>query len=145
MTIQEIISSLQEGKELSIEGVPFTPSNTEEIRLSTGETLFFSYSQEGTMLSVDVANEECDLLEACDEEMDLEEEVQVYDGRDYEFSLEVEGRVVVEDELTDELMVRDYEAKNGRTLRTVEYHATGDICVYEGRTVSEDEIVEGAE
>ena len=145
MIIPDIISAVQEGKELSIEGVPFTPANTEEIRLSTGETIHFSFSQEGTMLSLDAVNEECHLLEACDEEIDTEEELQVYDGRDYEFSVEAEGRVVVDEELTDELMVRDYEAKNGRILRTVEYHATGDIYVYEGRTVSEDEIVEGAQ
>lgn len=142
MTMQEIISAILEGKELSVEGVPFSVGNIEEIKLSTGELMYFAYAESGALLSVDPTNEECYLLESCDEEIDLEEDLQVYNGHDYEFSTESEGRLVVEEELTDGVMMRDYEASSGRVLRAIEYQATGDMYAFEGKTVSEEEIVE---
>lgn len=142
MTMPEIISAIMEGKELSVEGVPFSVGNIEEIKLSTGELMYFAYAESGALLSIDPTNEECHLLESCDEEVDFEEDLQVYNGHDYEFSTESEGRIVVEDELTDGVMMRDYEASSGRILRAIEYQATGDMYVFEGKTVSEEEIVE---
>lgn len=142
MTITEIIQSIMDGKELSVEGVPFSVASIEEIKLSTGELMYCAYAESGALLSIDPSNEECYLLESCDEEIDAEEDLQVYNGHDYEFSTECEGRIVVEEELTDGILVRDYEASSGRVLRTIEYQATGDVYVFEGKTVSEDEIVE---
>lgn len=144
MTIQQLIDAVLEAKELSVEGVPFVVSSVEEIRLSTGDTMYFVYGESGALLSIDAENEECLLLENCDEEMELEDDEQVYDGRDYEFSTECEGRIKVEEELTDGVMMRDFEASNGRVLRGIEYLATGEVFFYEGKVVSEDEIAESA-
>jgi hypothetical protein len=106
--------------------------------------LYLAFAESGTLLSVDPTNEECYLLDRCDEEFSIAEDLQVFGGFDYEFSSEEEGRIMVDDDLTDGLLVRDYQASNGRVLRGIEYQATGDVYFFEGKVVSEDDISESA-
>lgn len=144
MTLSDLVHAISEGIDLTVEGVPLTFESVEEVKLPTGDMLYLAFAESGTLLSVDPSNEECYLLDRCDEDMDLSEDLQVFNGSDYEFSTEEEGRVMVDDDLADGLLIRDYQASNGRIIRGIEYQGTGDLYIFEGKAVSEDDIVESA-
>lgn len=144
MTLSELVQAISEGLDLTVEGVPLSFESVEEVKLSTDDMLYLAFAESGALLSVDPTNEECYLLDRCDEEMDLSEDLQVFNGSDYEFSTEEEGRVLVNDDFADGVTIRDYQASNGRIIRGIEYQGTGDLYIFEGNVVSEDDIVESA-
>lgn len=144
MQISTLINNLREGNDVSLGNTGFSPDQFDEIRLETGETVYVAEDKKGLILGVDPTSEEVYLFESVDEEVDVEEDMQVYDGEDFEFSLETSGNLLIEEEEGDAVTIRDYESSSGRLMRVIEYSVTGDIAVMVGRIVSEDEIQEAA-
>ena len=142
MNISEAIKQLQQDKPIVVAGKTFEPTSVEELRLETGETLYWVRDGADVWLSLDPSSEEVILFDQIEVEFDPNEDSQVHNGEDFEFSTEGEGKLTEEDEELDTIMFRDYEGPDSRILRLAEYVVNSEIIASIGQKVPEEELQE---
>lgn len=142
MQIKKALERLQNDKAILVKNFTFEPDTIDHALLDTGESVYWVRNETGRWLSVDVASEEVFLFEEVEEEIDIEEEVVVFQNRDFEFTYEGIGTLVDDDGVElESVHFKDYEG-DGDVLRVVASEVTGDQMVSIGRVVAESEISE---
>ena len=146
MNIKHLLK-LDLGTAISIFNEPFTYVGQAKIELDGGHTMRWLYDDDGRMISVAPQDEELILFREIENEEEPEEEVLLYQGKEYEFSyedagnvLETEGDSVTEEE--DRFMFSDYQAAGGEIIRLIENENTGESMAYLGKFVSDEDITE---
>ena len=142
MNIEKALQKFQDMESLIVGGTTFETEGIDEIRLETGESIYWVKDGGDVWLSLDPQSEEIILFTVIEDEIDYSGETVVYRGDDWEFEYESEAMIVEDGEETDEIMFRDFEGPNGRVLRVVENMVTGDISASVGEKVTEDDIQE---
>jgi|GEM_PF-596102 len=146
MKIEEILHHLKPGTELMIANRPFTYGGKATVELDGGDLRYWLFDADGNMLSVSPDDEELMLFEPVGEELEPEDDLVTYDGRDHEFSYDDAGRVAtVEGEADVEedarYKIADYEDDDGALVRLLTNEDTEDVYAYTGSVVVEDDIV----
>lgn len=140
MTIAEALSKLQEEQSIIVRDKTFEPLRLDEVVLESGEAVFWAHAKDGTWLSLDPDGEEVIQFEDIDEEVEPEDDIVVYGGRDFEFSYE--SKIT---QLTDDggavMMMREFEGP-AAIIRLIVDESTGDTTASYGRKVNEEELQE---
>lgn len=132
---------LTDGKAVIVRDKTFEPSGLDEVRLESGESVFWIRDGEGIWISIDTHSDEVILFHDIEEEFDPVQEAQMYMGDEYEFSSEVTAKVLDEDgEEVDSVVYRDFENGNGDMLKIMEFEVTGDVVAAVGAKVTEDDL-----
>jgi hypothetical protein len=143
MTISEVIQKFTEGEAITIGDKQFDPTSFDEIRLDSGEMLFFAEDeQQGVLLSMDEESDEVILFQKIEEEIEIEDDIVVYGGVDYELSLEGSGQVLLNGVESETITFQDFEAGNGGKFRVVQYEVTGETRMWAGDVIMEEDIKE---
>jgi len=141
MTIAEALKHIQEDKPIIISGKTFIPESWDEVKLDSGESVYWIRDGGDLWLSLDPDGEEAIIFNDIEEEMDASEDLVIYSGDDYEFSYGATGRIIIDEEASDEVSFREFEA-DGRILRVTEYAVTGDTNYSIGIKASEEDFQE---
>ncbi|NQV89304.1 MAG: DUF4178 domain-containing protein [Parcubacteria group bacterium] len=144
MKIKDLLS-LEVGESVSVFNEPFEYVGHAQIELDGGQKMRWMYGEDDRMLSVTPSDDELMLFEQIEDDLEPEDEMILYLGKEYEFSYEdagsvvgIEGDSVTEEE--DRFMFADYEAAGGLIVRLISNENTGESSVYFGRMVSEDDL-----
>lgn len=140
MTIAEALKKVQEEQSIVVRDKTFEPTRVDEIVLESGETVYWVRAKDGTWLSLDPEGEEVIQFEDIDEELEPEDEIVVYGGRDYEFSYESKVTLLTDDGGTM-MMMREFEGPSA-IIRLIEDESTGDTTASYGRKINEEELQE---
>lgn len=138
---------LKLGDVVTVFNKPFTYVGYAQIELDSGHRLRWLYDDEGRMLSVSPQDEEIILFHEIDEELEPEEEVLMYQGKEYQFDyedagnvLESDGEAVAEEE--DRFLFSDYQMQGGEIIRLIENESTGESSAYVGTYASDEDVAE---
>ncbi|MCH8049778.1 hypothetical protein IH979_03680 [Patescibacteria group bacterium] len=140
MNITEALENLQDDRPIIVGDKTITPDKIDEIRLETGERVFWIRSEDHLWLSIDPNSEEVILFHDIDEMFDKNEDSHFYANDDYEFSYEAVATVIDEDGEEEPLRLKEYEERGGKVLRITEFSVSGDIVNSIGRKVPEEEL-----
>ncbi len=144
MNIKDLFT-LELSHSVSVFNEPFTYVGHAQIELNGGQNMRWMYDEENRMLAVTPDDDELMLFEQIEDDLEPENEMILYLGKEYEFSYEDTGKVVgIEGESAteedDTFMFADYEASGGLIVRLISNQNTGESSIYLGRMVSEDDL-----
>ncbi|MFH1632215.1 MAG: hypothetical protein ABIA47_04365 [bacterium] len=142
MDIKQALAQLQEGKPIVVNDKTFVPEDIEEIKLDTGELVYWVRDGESLWLAVDPSSEEVILFNDVEADIDSSQETVFYNNADHELSSEGSGVISDEGEEVDRVDFLDYESDGGEILRVISYEVTGDSIASVGRVVPEEELQE---
>lgn len=142
MEIEKILKKFLDLKPLIVAGKTFDPDGVDEIRLETGESVYWVKDGGDVWLSLDPQSDEIIVFTSVEDEVDSSGETIAYRGDDWEFEYESEAVILEDGEETDDITFRDFEGMNGRVLRVIENMVTADITVSVGEKITEDDIQE---
>lgn len=140
MNVKDILELLQDDKEVVVAGKTFEPTAFDEVRLETGESIYWVRDGAGVWLSVDPESEEVILFDDIEGDFDPSEDALIYNGEDFEFSYEGDGKFTEDGEELDKVLFRDYEGPDGRIIRLAESMANNEVTASLGRKVPEEEL-----
>jgi len=146
MNITSLLS-LEIGASVSIFNDPFTYLGRSDITLDGDKKLVWFFDDSERMLSIVPDDEELVLFRLIDEEVEPDDEMVLYQNKEYEFSYEDAGAVTgvdgdAETEEGDRYLFSDYESQDGRLIRLLSNENTGEVSAYVGQVVSEDDLSE---
>ncbi|MBI4435636.1 DUF4178 domain-containing protein [Candidatus Uhrbacteria bacterium] len=135
------------GNVVTIFNEPFTYVGHSAIELDSGHRLRWLYDDEGRMLSVAPQDEELILFREIEDEIEPEDEMIMFQGKEYEFEYEDAGNVLESEgealaDADDRFLFSDYQTKGGEIVRLVENESTGESTAYVGVYVSDEDISE---
>ncbi len=144
MTIKDLLE-IEIGDSVSVFNEPFEYIGHAVLKLPGGQTMRWLYDDKDRLLAVTPADDELFLFEKIEEELEPEDEVILYQAKEYEFSYEDAGDVIEmegdsETEEGDRYMFVDYESSGGRIVRLISNENTGESSAYSGRLVSEEDL-----
>ncbi|MBU0613931.1 hypothetical protein KJ766_01430, partial [Patescibacteria group bacterium] len=113
MKVENILDLLKDGEPIAINDKTFTPEMIEEVRLETGDIVYWVIDGGDLWLSVDVDSEEVILFSRIEEEVDVSLDSVLYGGEDYELSLETKGTVLEDGEEIDQVIIREFQNESG--------------------------------
>jgi hypothetical protein len=142
MKVRDVLEILQNGNAIVINDKTFEPTETSEVHLETGETLYWVRDGGDLWLSLDPESEEVILFNDVEDEMSTSSDVVLYGGEEYEFSYETEGHLVSEEGDREKVTIREFENVESHVVRSIEYGMTGEIVAAFGRKIHEDELHE---
>lgn len=138
---------LKLGDVVTVFNKPFTYVGHAAIELDSGHKLRWLYDDEGRVLCVSPQDEELILFHEIEDELEPEDEVLMYQGKEYQFDyedagnvLESEGESVVEEE--DRFIFSDYQMQGGEIIRLIENETTGESSAYVGTYASDEDVAE---
>lgn len=140
MQISQALSDLEKGKSIAIAGKTFAPTLIDEVKMKSGETMYWIRDGGDVWLSLDPASDEVILFVGIEVELDLEEDTVVYSGEDYEFYYEDEGTLYEEGEEIDKIHFRDYEGGDGQVMRVASYSVNNEVLSSLGQKVPEEDL-----
>lgn len=138
---------LKLGQVITVFNKPFTYVGHAYIELDSGRRLRWLYDDEGRLLSVSPQDEELILFREIQDELEPEDEVLMYQDKEYQFDcedvgnvLENEGESVVEEE--DRFIFSDYQLQGGEIVRLIENESTGESSAYVGKYASDEDVAQ---
>jgi hypothetical protein len=145
MNIKTLLS-LEIGASVSIFNEPFTYVGRTDITLDGDKELVWLNDEEHLFCIVP-DDEELILFRMIEEEIEPDDEMVLYQNKEYEFSYEDAGAVTevtgdTDTEEGDRYMFSDYTAQDGRVIRLLSNENTGEMIAYIGQVVSEDDLSE---
>lgn len=145
MKIDALIS-LEPDSELTIANEPFTYSGKAAVTLEGGDKLVWLFQADGAMLAISPDDEELMFYRQLDEVLEPENETIGYQGKEYEFSYEDVGSVTEVDgdcpvDSDERYGFSDYESSGGERIRLIRNDSTGDVMVFVGSVVGEEDVV----
>lgn len=141
MNIHKALKAFKNDQSVIVIDKTFEPKAIDELRLDTGESIFWVLDGNELWLEIDPNSEEVKLFEGIDEEFDGSQDTVFYAGEDYEFSYEGSATVLDEDgDSLDSVSFRDFQKVGGEVLRLVEFEASGDTLASLGRIVTEEDL-----
>ncbi|MBI5794412.1 DUF4178 domain-containing protein [Candidatus Uhrbacteria bacterium] len=146
MTIKELFK-LKLGESVRVANKSFTYVGHAKIELDSDRTIRWLYNDENGMLSISPEDEEIMLLQEVETDLEPDGDTITFKEKEYEFLSEESGAVVDTHgesvaEPDETFLISDYQTTDGEILRIVNNEASGENLVYEGKYVSEDDIVE---
>ncbi len=142
MNIGQALKALQRGEPVVVDGKTVHPEQVEQVKLETGEEVFWVRSDGNLWLAIDTASEEVFFFQDLDETLEAGEDTVLYSGTDCELSYEGSGTMYDEDgEEIDQVRFRDYETGDG-VIRIVSYEVTGDDVSSVGQRIPEEDLQE---
>ena len=146
MTIKELLKDLETGEEITVLNKPFTYLGRAEIKLDSGNNLYWMYGSDDAVVAVSPEDENLILFESIENDVEPEEDMILFQGKEYEFSYEDAGLVseVIGDtpiEEEDRFSFSDYAGEGGRLMRLIVNENTGDKSAYFGTVIAEDDIM----
>ncbi len=142
MKVQKALKFLKDGVNVAINDKTFIPEEVQEVKMETGEMVYWILDGGDLWLSIDSESDEVIFFNKIDDEIDVSLDGILYAGEDYELSLEMKGAIVGEDGESEQVLVREFENESGEIFRAVEYSVTGEVRLSFGRIVTEDELQE---
>lgn len=145
MKIDALIG-LEPDSELTIANEPFTYSGKASVTLEGGDKLVWLFQADGAMLAISPDDEELMFYRQLDEVLEPENETIGYQGKEYEFSYEDVGSVTEVDgdcpvDSDERYGFSDYESSGGERIRLIRNDSTGDVMVFVGSVVGEEDVV----
>lgn len=138
---------LKLGEAVTVFHKPFVYVGHAQIELDSGLRQRWLYDDEGRMLCVSPQDEELILFREIVDELEPEEEMLMYQDKEYQFEsegagnvLESEGEAVAEED--DRFLFSDYQAKGGGIIRLIENETTGESSAYIGSYATGEDLAE---
>ena len=135
------------GEAVNVLKKPFTCVGHSQIELDNGHRVRWFYDDEGRMLSVAPQDEEIIFFREIGDEIEPEDEIILYQGKEYKFEsedagdvLESEGEALAEED--DRFLFSDYQTHGGEIIRLVENESKGESTVYVGVYVTDEDVSE---
>lgn len=146
MHIDELLSSLELGAHVTVVNEPFTFAGKLTLTLDGGDIRYWMYSSDDGVLSIAPAENEIIHFRYLDEELEPQGGTILFQGREYELSYEDAGSVTetdgeVDGTEDDRYEIADYESDSGSLVRLVTNENTGEVQVFTGEVVVDDEIL----
>jgi len=142
MNIKKAIHILQSGSPVVVDGKTIEPEQVERVKLESGEELFWVRTDGSLWLSIDPSSDDLMFFQDIDEVPEAGDDTVLYNGEDYELSLESVGRMFDEEgEEIDSIEFKDFEA-GADILRITAYEVTGDTVASVGTVVPEEALQE---
>ncbi len=142
MTLQQALDTLREGEAVIVDGRTFSPELIEEIQMPSGEMMYWIHDDGDLWLSIDPSSEEIIRFMQLEEGLEVDGDIVVYNGSDYELTLEGEGKMMEEGDEVEQIVYRDFERDNGDVVRIVEYAMSNEETTSVGVKLSEDYLQE---
>ena len=125
-----------------VDGKTIEPEQVERVKLESGEELFWVRTDGSLWLSIDPSSDDLMFFQDIDEVPEAGDDTVLYNGEDYELSLESVGRMFDEEgEEIDSIEFKDFEA-GADILRITAYEVTGDTVASVGTVVPEEALQE---
>lgn len=141
MTIEEILTAVQEERDVVVRDKTFHPRNVDTAILDTGEPTYWVSGHDSVWLLLDPDGEEIVQFEDITEELEPEDDVVVYGGDDYEFSYEGSAKLK-DDDSASLYTFREFENSDGHRIRLTSNEGNGEKLISYGVVVTEEEIQE---
>lgn len=146
MKIEELLHHLEPGSRITVSNKPYAYTGKAKITLAGGDVRYWLANSSGGMLAIAPDDEEIVVFESVDEEVEPEDGLVLYRGKEHEFSYEDSGAVTevvgeTEFEEDDRYAFSDYESDDGAVVRLVTNENTGDQYAFYGRIVVEEDIL----
>ncbi|MDP2631707.1 MAG: DUF4178 domain-containing protein [Candidatus Uhrbacteria bacterium] len=142
MNIQEALENLKNDEAIIVSGKTFQPEKVDELKLETGEVVYWVRDGEALWLSVDAESEEVVLFDDVVVEMDMEDDAVFYNNQDFETSYEGVATILDDSGDSEKVSFKDYESSDGSILRVMFFEVTGETSVAVGRVIPEEELQE---
>ncbi|MFA6522533.1 MAG: hypothetical protein WCT24_03020 [Patescibacteria group bacterium] len=140
MKVREALERLQLGNSIAVNDKTFEPTETSEVHLETGETIYWVRDGGELWLAIDPESDEVILFSDIEDDLNSGSDVVLYGGEEYEFSYEAQGHLTGEDGDREQVTIREFVNAEGNAIRAIEYAMTGEIVMAFGRKVHEDEL-----
>ncbi len=146
MTTQEILERAQVSGELKVLNTPFVINDKTTITLEGGDEMYWIFSEDDRLLSVNPSTDEVLALTPLEEEIEGDDEALIHHGKEYEFSYTDQGKVTGSEDGSDfdeetKISFKDFEAEDGEIIRAVNSTHTEDPFSYIGQATLEDDIL----
>ncbi|MFH1711781.1 MAG: hypothetical protein ABH846_00910 [Patescibacteria group bacterium] len=142
MNVNELLELIKKEQPVIVRDKTIQPNKVDEVRMETGESIYWVYTIDELWLSIDLVSEEVILFHDIEEEFDASEESLFYANDDYEFTFETSARIIDEDGEEEPINFRDYEESEGKVLRIYENEVSGDVACSVGDKITEEELQE---
>ncbi len=142
MNVQQALEKFKNFEPVIVAGLTFVAENIEELRLETGERVFWIYNGSDLWLSIDIESEEFILFNQIEDDIDVGGETTYYNGIDYEFDYEGTAYIIEDGEETEKILFKDFEGPNGEILRVTENVISNEIIVSLGKKITDDDLQE---
>ncbi len=142
MQVEKAIEKFFEGEAIIVAGKTFEADSVEEIRLETGDEIYWIRDGGDLWLSVDPESDEIILFHTVEEELDSSGDTVYFKGEDYEFEFEGVARILDDGEETDEVIFRDFTGPDGEILRVAENTTSNEIETSVGSKISDEDLQE---
>lgn len=148
MTFEEILESVTVDVTVLADDAKFRVVAVEHVKLASGDTLLWMWSDTGDWLIVDEVGDELFLMKPVDEEVETEEgdeEFATYRGMSFEESYEDQAEVVevegdADHEEHDTFLVKQYDGSNAEMLRRLTRAGDREESWFIGRMISEEDV-----
>ncbi|GEM_PF-3089543 len=146
MTFEEILERVTVDATVLVDDTKFRVTAIEHVKLASGDTLVWMWSDSGDWFIVDETGDELFLLKAVDEEVEEEEDnFATYRGMSYEESyedqaeiLEVEGDSDREEH--DTFLMKQYDGSHAEILRRLTRAEDREESWFIGKAMTEDDV-----
>jgi hypothetical protein len=147
MTSEEILNAAKPGCKLQVLNSPFVYDGKVTINLEGGEKMYWIFSQEDRMLSVNPGLDEVVAFLPFEEDVEGDSEALMHRGEEYEFSYEDKGSVEGSLDGADydegaKITLRDFEAEDGEIIRVANSTHLEDPINFIGQAALEDDILQ---
>ncbi len=139
MKISAAIEILKNDEPIVVRDKTFKPKGAYALTLDTGEVIYWVYSNDDGWLSLDEDSDEILFMTELDEEVEPEDDIVVYGGKDYEFSYEGSAHMK-DDEAGENYVFKEYESPAGEIIRIMERESTGDMSYHSGVKLTDEDL-----
>ena len=115
MNVKKALEKFKELEPVIVDGATFTTEHLDEIKLETGEIVYWVRDGGDLWLLLDPQSEEIILFHDIEEEIDASTDTITYSGEDYDLEYEAEVYILDEGEETDQVAIRDFAGPGGET------------------------------
>lgn len=146
MTTQKILDQAQVDHVFKVLNTPFVVNDKITITLEGGDAMYWIFSEDGRLLSVNPSTDEVLALTPLEEEVEGDDEAVMHHGKEYEFSYTDQGVVTGSEDGSDfveetKISFKDFESEGGEIIRIVNSTHTEDEFSYLGQATLEDDIL----
>ena len=138
MHVEQALAHLKNFEPIVIMGKTFEPQTIDEVKLESGERVFWVHGSDGAWLSIDPDSEEILNFMTIEEELSGGRDLKLYAGEEYEFSYEGSAKVVDEEGEQETVSFRDYESSGNAILRIIQHEISGEKTVSVGQILTEE-------
>lgn len=146
MSIDDLLTSIEPDREITVVNEPFIMTGQLDITLEGGDIRHWVFDGEGSMLAIAPSEDEIIHFRSLDDELEPTDSSILYQAEEYEFTYKDSGSITKEEGDTiasenDKIEFSDYESGDGSVLRIVTNQNTGENIAFLGSTIVAEEII----